>query len=41
MKTAIENITTLFLDIGGVLLTFRKSNFLKQIIKICNGEKTL
>jgi len=32
MKTTIENITTLFLDIGGVLLTFRKSEALKQRI---------
>jgi hypothetical protein len=32
MKTAIANITTLFLDIGGVLLTFRKSDSIKQRI---------
>jgi|NGEPerStandDraft_6_1074524.scaffolds.fasta_scaffold08306_4 hypothetical protein len=30
MKTINENITTLFLDIGGILFTFRKSNSLKQ-----------
>jgi hypothetical protein len=33
MKIISKNITTLFLDIGGILFTFRKSNSLKQIIK--------